>query len=162
MATQVPEFCLDTSFLINGWHKTYRRTVFPSLWERLDKLIHANRVCSCMEVYNDLMRQADDLSDWAKRRKPAFPEATPETIKHVLRIAKQFPQIAAIKEGKTSYSDAWVIAHALTIGAIVVTDEMPAPLQRASKPPKIPDLCDHLAVKWASPIVFLEKAGISL
>jgi hypothetical protein len=47
-------FCLDTSFLINGWHKRYRIDVFPSLWLALGVLMDDGSVFSCDDVYREL------------------------------------------------------------------------------------------------------------
>jgi len=154
-------FCLDTSFLNNGWWKRYRRDVFPTLWEEIDKLLYAGNVFSCREVFDDLKKQRDPLLVWATQRKQFFFEPDDQVIANMQHIMGHFPNFAA-ESGHANASDPWVIAEAMSRGAIVVTDEVSAPNRRASKPPKIPDVCNALKVGWASPIDFLAEAGIRL
>jgi hypothetical protein len=154
-------FCLDTSFLINGWWKRYRRDVFPTLWDKIDELLYAGNAFSCREVFDDLKKQRDALFVWARQRKEFFYEPGDEVIANMKQIMARYPNFAA-ESGHTNASDPWVIAEAMARGAIVVTDEVSAPNQRISKPPKIPDVCNALNVGWASPIDFLAAAEIRL
>ena len=155
-------FCLDTSFLINGWHKRYRRDVFPTLWEKIDELIEDGNVFSCWEVYEDLMKQKDPLFGWAKQRKDIFRKPDEGVIGNVKHIMASYQNFAAASGRPNNASNPWVIAEAMARDAVVVTDEVPAPNQKASKPPKIPDVCDAIGIDWASPIDFLAKAEIRL
>ncbi len=152
-------FCLDTSFLINGWNKHYSQRVFPSLWGAIDRLIGESRVCSCEEVYLELSKQDDKLFEWAKTRRSAFHAPTAETIREFKKIMAEHRNFAAAS-GTTNRADPWVIAHAKTIDAIVVTDEASDPKRRPTKPPKIPDVCDKLGVPCVTPIEFLARAGL--
>ncbi len=153
-------FLLDTSFLINGWHKRYRIDVFPSLWDAIGGLMDEGVVLSCEQVYQELQGQRDTLSEWAKKRRSVFKEPTEEVIAELSTIMTRFTNFAAKGGGSNNRADPWVIAHAIVNGAIVVTDEQPAKRQKPTKPPKIPNVCDELEILWATPIDFLAKAGI--
>ena len=152
-------YCLDTSFLINGWHKRYRRSVFTALWDALDLLIHDGAVFSCYEVFEELKKQEDDLLDWAKRRRDMFKDPDENVLKEMRTIMSSHPNIAAAG-GSLNKADPWTIAQAKVSGAILVTDEEPAPRQRPTKPPRIPDVCEALGIPWMSPIHFFEHAEI--
>lgn len=157
-------YCIDTSFLINGWRKHYPRVVFPAIWDRLDLMMvmEEKPVFACVEVFEDLKKQNDDLLTWAKQRKTVlFRDATKQVLKELDRIMASFPNFAAMG-GSTNASDPWVIAHAKAAGAIVVTDEIPAKAPKPTKPPKIPDVCDALGVHWLKPIDFFQAVGIKL
>jgi hypothetical protein len=154
-------FCLDTSFLVNGWQKHYRPDVFPTVWKELDRLISQGRLSSCDEVYHDLEKQDDELFAWAKARRSLFCAPAKKTIEEVKRILQKFPNYAAVG-GKISRSDPWIIAHAHTVDGIVVTDEIPSPRQRPTLPPKMPDVCDALGIPWLRPIDFLKQGGLRL
>jgi hypothetical protein len=154
-------FCLDTSFLINGWHKRYRIDVFPSLWDTLSVLMQAGTVFSCHDVYLELQHQDDELLVWAKERAAAFEKPTEEVLAELARIMGRFSNFAA-QGGAKNRADPFVIAHARVDGAIVVTDEQWADRQKATKPPKVPNACDALGVSWMRPIDFLGAIDIKL
>jgi hypothetical protein len=158
----VPQsFCLDTSFFINGWQKHYRIEVFPTLWSTLDALIGSGQICSCHEVFLDLEKQDDELFQWAKDRRQIFHQPSENTIGEVSKIMPRFTTYSA-NGGTASRSDPWVIAHAIIVGAVVVTDEISKPNQRKTLPPQMPDVCDVLGLAWMRPVDFLQRVGISL
>ena len=155
-------YCLDTSCLINGWRKHYCRSVFPTLWDKIDELIDASTIFSCDEVYRELEKQDDDLLEWAKqRRKELFEKPTELTIAEVATIMRSHPTFAAAG-GSTNAADPWLIAHAKIANAVVVTDEHYADNQRPTKSPKIPNVCEELGMKWMKPVDFFEAVGIKL
>jgi hypothetical protein len=141
--------------------KLYRPDVFPSVWTTLDALGRQRRLSSCDEVYRDLEKQDDELFAWAKARKSIFHVPDQRTITQVKSILATYPQYAA-NGGTTNRSDPWIIAHAFVVGGIVVTDEKPAPRQRATLPPKMPDVCDALGLDWIAPIDFLKRIAVRL
>jgi hypothetical protein len=153
-------FCLDTSFLVNGWQKQYSPDVFPVIWDELDKLMRQGRLSSCDEVYRDLEKQDDGLFAWAKVHRSIFCTPEKRTLESLKVILEAFPNYSAVG-GKISRSDPWIIAHARTVGGIVVTDEISAPRQRKTLPPKMPDTCDALGIPWLKPIDFFRRAGFA-
>jgi hypothetical protein len=152
-------YCLDTSFLINGWHKRYRRDVFPSIWVALESLFQERVVFSCEEVYLELKEQEDDLFDWADNHKAAFLPPTEEVNDQMAYVMSKFPNLAA-KGASLNRADPRVLSLARVSGAIVVTDEQPAEKQKATKPPKLPNACEGLNIAWIRPIDFLAAMKI--
>ena len=67
-------------------------------------------------------------------------------------LMARFPNIAA--EPGRNTADPWVITLAQIHNGIVVTDEQRANT-RASKPPKMPTLCDQLGIKVLKPVEFI-------
>lgn len=155
------QYCLDTSFLINGWHKRYRRDVFPTIWVTLESLLENTTVFSCEEVYLELKEQEDDLFEWVEARKKSFYQPNEEVNDEMLNVMSRFPNLAA-KGTSLNRADPWVLAVARVMGATVVTDEQPAEKQRATKPPKLPNACEGLNVPWMRPIDFLAAMKIKL
>jgi hypothetical protein len=154
-------YCLDTSFLINGWHKRYRRDVFPTIWAMLEALFENSTVFSCEEVYFELKEQDDDLFEWAENHKKVFLQPTEEVNVEMGNVMSRFPNLAA-KGTSLNRADPWVLALARVTGATVVTDEQPAEKQRPTKPPKLPNACEGLNVPWIRPIDFLAAMKIKL
>lgn len=152
-------YCLDTSFLINGWQKRYRPDVFPSIWDELTALIADSTVFSCEEVYLELKEQEDELFAWAERQKSAFIPPDEEVNLEMGQIMARFPNLAAMGSS-VNRADPWVVAAARAKGAIVVTDEQPSEKQKPTKPPKLPNVCEGLDVRWMRPIDFLAALNL--
>lgn len=152
-------YCLDTSSLINGWHKHYSVRVFPGVWESLELLLVQRRVFSCIEVWNELSVQRDDLFEWAKARKHRFEQPNSEILAELAVIMQAFPNFVAQGSAKNT-ADPWVIAHAKAEGGIVVSDEYSAPRQKPNKPPKIPDACAALGIRCVRLTDFFESYEI--
>ena len=154
-------YLLDTSVLINGWTKRYKRSVFPSVWKSIEELSARRTIISCDEVYREIERGSDDLFEWAKQRRPMFHKPDDAVISEVRRVMKRFPNFAA-DGGSRNSADPWVIAHAIANDAIVVTDEGKASKEKDTRPPKIPNACEAMSVRWMTPIDFLEAIGVAL
>lgn len=152
-------YCIDTSLFINGWRKHYRPDVFPNVWNTLDELIAAGVLFSCDAVYDELQAQADDLAEWAKARREIFEKPKDDTFLEMQAVMLEFPNFAA-QGGSTNAADPWLIAHARLANAVIVTDERSAERQRPTKPPKLPNVCEHLGMQWMGPVDFLAANGI--
>jgi Domain of unknown function (DUF4411) len=152
-------YCLDSSFLINGWQKRYRPDVFPSIWTTLSSLIDEKVVFSCEEVYLEIKEQQDDLFKWVDAHKRAFLQPDENVSSEMLKVMAKFPNLAA-KGAALNRADPWVVALARVNGAIVVTDEQPAEKQKPTKPPKLPNVCEGLDIRWMRPIDFLAAMKI--
>lgn len=56
-----------------------------------------------------------------------------------------------------SKADYWLVSQALTLGYVVVTHEVSRPESKASI--KIPDACQAVGLRWASPFTMLRTEG---
>lgn len=70
-----------------------------------------------------------------------------------------YENYAALSSSRND-ADPWVIAHARRSGAVVVTYEEFVANPKPTKPPKIPNVCDDLDIKWVDTIGFLEACGV--
>ena len=57
-------YCLDTSVLIELQRGTYRRAVFPGIWEDLEQLVVDGRMVAPREVRRELEDARDELTTW--------------------------------------------------------------------------------------------------
>lgn len=153
----IQRYCLDTSVLINGWQKRYHPDVFPALWNRLHELISNRSVFSCEEVYLEIQAKDDALFEWVKTRKSAFLSPDDKVLAEMQVVMTRFQNFAA-KGGSLNRADPWIVAQARVSGAIVVTDEQKVEKQKPTKPPKLPNVCEAMDVKWMTPIEFLSAA----
>lgn len=155
------QYCLDSSALINAWHKHYSPSVTPSIWTAIESLVAEKIAISCRAVFKELAKQDDDLFTWAKHHKQMFEEPTTQITKQMRSIMAALPNIAAAG-GTTNEADPWVVAHAKIRGYIVVTYEQPQDRMSMTKPPKIPTICDAFGVLWTPMLDFLRATNVRI
>ncbi len=112
-------YCIDTSSIIEAWTRAYPRDHFPSVWERIERLIVDGRLRAPREVLDELERQEDGAHQWAKAQSGLVVPLNPEHAAEVQRIQEDFPYYNT--EVGFSAGDPWVIALAKLYKYIVVT-----------------------------------------
>ena len=147
-------YCLDTSALIQPWNTYYAMDLCPDYWAVIDKLA-ADGVFFCtMEVKREIKKKDDGLSAWVEARPHIFREITEDVQRNLRRILATHKEL--VKAGKDrSMADAWVVAHAITENATVVTKEGFAPRKI-----KIPDVCGHYSVRCIDDVEFVRETGV--
>jgi predicted nucleic acid-binding protein len=156
----VPEqiiYCLDTNVFIEGWNKYYSMALCPSYWEIIDELGEQGRVFSPIEVRREILQHDDGLADWIRNRSHLFRDISDNVQTTLREIMRDFPRLVD-NTRQRSIADPWVIAHAITENATVVTKEIPSPV--VSRRIKIPDVCNSLGVPWIDDFRFAEELGI--
>jgi len=125
MSKQQQKYCLDANVLIQAWQKYYSPKLCPSYWEILDKLGKEDKIFLPQMVYNEITRTDDDLSKWLKKSnipKRRLDARITECWKNIL-AANPLHQYLVDNTKNRSLADPWVIAHALSENACVVTKE---------------------------------------
>ena len=147
-----PQYVLDTNVFINMQRHSPRDIpVFKPLRDKLEALIETGVVVSSEEVFDELGRGDDILIDWIKKRKSAFLPSDEQVQLKVREILKRFPDLLTGSK-KANTADPFVIALALILNCILVSDET-----RAGKenPAKIPNVCDAFKVSVMKFVEFL-------
>lgn len=146
-------YCIDTSALID-LKRLYPSDVFPTLWEKLGKLIKQGRLIAPREVLKEIEKKDDELLRWVKKHKSMFKDLNQEQVEVVKEIQQKFP--ALVDHAKEiPEADPFVIALAIVESkkireslfegqCMVVTQEKPS---RGGKP-RIPDVCQHYGIDW--------------
>ena len=147
-------YCLDTSVLINGWNKHYRRDVFPHVWDELGRRLACGQARVPWEVYKEIDKQADELREWISQYKEFIKRPSSDELRLIRDLMAIFPNMAA-QGGSINAADPWVIVSAQSVNGIVVTDEKPQAVAKPTKPPKITFVCEQLGIPWMAPIDFL-------
>lgn len=142
MMAQELAYTLDTSILV-GMQQRYPRDIFPGVWDSLEEMVAAGRVCICYIVLEELKRGGDPLHDWAKGLDGFLCAPTQEEIALVDVISKRHPDWVS---GTTNAADPWVIAHAATHKRGVVTEENRAGVGVADRNQKIPNVAAEVGV----------------
>ena len=126
--------CLDTNVFIEPWKRYYSPKFTKGYWDLLHKLAKKGVIFSPIEVKKELKKVDDELSRWIKD-KTFFKEPDESIQVYLKKIMKKYPRLVDSTRGR-SIADPWVIAHAQSENAVVVTTEQTAP-----KRIKIPDVC---------------------
>jgi hypothetical protein len=126
--------------------------VFPSLWEKIGELIDSNMMISHIEVFNEVTKQDDILSEWLKKYKKMFRNVTLRQAELVSEILKKYPSF--VKIDKQYDADPWLIALAkemqenpqqklfFKVKRLIVTEES----LRGNKI-KIPFVCQEFGIE---------------
>lgn len=141
-------YVVDTSSIIDLF-RHYDRSVFPSLWKELDKLIDGRRIVSVSQVRDELQRRkhADKASAWAGNpdvrdlfAKPTMQEM--EYLRDVLTNSKFREVVPQYLRSTHEKADIYLIARAKVSGSTVVTEERYKPTGT-----KIPTICTSLKIQ---------------
>lgn len=124
-------YIIDTSSLVK-LNRENPLDVYPSVWQKLESLITADRLIAPKEVLNEISQNDDQLTKWIKKQKKMFKEPTQKQIESVQQILKDHP--ALIDVDRKFDADPWVIALAVEMATstqqtlfqikrIVITEE---------------------------------------
>ena len=148
-------YVFDSSPLIVLFRHYYPER-FPSLWEKFDSMISAQRIISVREVSKELEGQEDRLSDWAGNNRGFFCMPTTDELNFVAAVFRiqHFQSLIRRKEqlvGKP-VADPFVIAKAKVGGHCLVTQE-----NFKEKAAKIPNICKHFNIPYVDLETFMKN-----
>lgn len=153
------QYCLDSNVLIEAWNKHYSMDLSPQYWDFLDHLAHQKTVFCTREVKREIDKIDDGLSAWAKQRPYLFRDETDDVFRCVKAIFEQSENRRLVDScGFRSAADPFVIAHAMSENATVVTKE--AFEMNRTKRLKIPNVCHSLNVRCIDEFAFLREIGL--
>jgi hypothetical protein len=148
-------YSIDTSSLIEAWHRRYPRDVFQPLWDSIDDLIHRGTLRASEEVREELKRKDDELADWARDRPDLFVEVDERNQLAVRAVLEAYPKLVNTQRGR-GRADPFVIALAKVTASTVVTNEVAlGSLER----PRIPDVCDALGIRCINVLGLIRAEG---
>lgn len=145
------KFILDN----NVFSDTLKNIPFSSfldvVYKPFQELIDENIVISVDEIYRELEayfgKRAEEYS-WLKRNKKAFKDLTDEDCGNLMKILENKKFRESIKESSirsgTPEADAMIVAKAITVNGIVVTNESNS--KRNSD--KVPNMCVEYNIKY--------------
>lgn len=161
MSTQAKVYCLDANVLIQAWQKYYSPKFCPTYWEVLNELGDLGRIFIAEEVFNEIIRTEDDLCKWLKASKIPVKSINEKVAKCLQEIyAKDAIHKTLVDNTRSrSLADPWVIAHALSESAVVVTKEEKVTALNSNRI-KIPNVCDNMGVTWINDFEFISELNI--
>jgi len=161
MITAERRYCLDANVLIQAWQKYYSPKICPGYWDVLDSFGILNKVFMPELVYAEIVRTDDDLSKWLKSSKIPIKKIDERVTKCLKDIYSADPSHKYLVDNTKarSIADPWIIAHALSENAIVVTKEEKVTALN-SKKIKISNMCEKMKVPWINDFQLIEELGI--
>ncbi len=159
-------YLLDSDVLITAKNLYYAFDLCPGFWNSLIHYHGEGRVFSVDRVRNELLvgRSDEDLFQWVKNDVPEeffLPVDTAEVARvytEIMLWVQRHPHYFDPAKAKfATGADGWLVACAQVRGAIVVTNEQPAPASR--KTVKLPDVCDEFGVAQQSTFAMLRALG---
>lgn len=143
---------LDSDVLITAKNKYYSFDICPGYWSSLIHYHEEGRVYSIDRVKREILKfqKEDKLASWVKQALPRafFLASNTDVTKaygEIIQWANQHPQYYDQAKNEFAQSaDGWLVAHAVTRGATVVTNEVSAP--ESERDIKLPDVCRQFDV----------------
>jgi len=157
----VNKYCIDANVLIQAWQKYYSPKICPNYWEVLNDLGKSDIIFIPELVFEEIIRTEDDLSKWLKNSKIPIRKISEPVIKSLQEIYSKNPIHKNLVDNtkQRSLADPWVIAHAMTEDATVVTKENKETALNAKRI-KIPNVCENMLVRWIDDFEFIKELGI--
>lgn len=152
---------LDSNTLIEAKNRYYNMNFCPAYWQWIDIQNRGAEVSSIKMVADELKKGNDDLAQWAKDNPSLFIDVddkeTQEAFGTVVQVLSQ--QMGQMKAGALDEfllgADPWLIAKAMTTGAVVVTHEsFNLDVKRKFL---IPNVCKQFGITWMNTFELLEK-----
>jgi len=134
----------------------YFPNIFKSYWYKLNHLAENKDILSVKEVYNEILRGSDIISEWADKNKEIFEKPTSDEFSVVSDILSRHRELirAMNISGGTPVADPFIIAKAKVKNLIVVTQET-----YRDNAHKIPNICKELGVRYMSLEEFMNNEG---
>lgn len=144
-------YLLDANVFIEAKRRHYGFDFCPAFWDWLDAENSAGRIFSIERVVAELQAGGDDLAEWATARGERFFLPTDEGTLRGLTQAMRWAAGQTYRPSALSLfaddADAYLVAHAVAHGFVVVTHERPSD---GVKQIKIPNACIGLRVKYVT------------
>ena len=161
MSISNQKYCLDANVLIQAWQKYYSPKFCPQYWDVLNELGISDRIFVPQMVSEEITRTEDDLSNWIRFSKiPIHKIDTPVTLS-LKKIYEVNPMHKFLVDNtkQRSLADPWIIAHALSVSACVVTKEEKLTASNSTKI-RIPNVCENMGVRWINDFQFIQELNI--
>lgn len=161
MMTPTKTYCLDANVLIQAWQKYYSPKLCADYWRVLNELGKRGTIFLAAEIHQEIVKTEDELTEWLKASEIPIHKTDGGVIgcwKKILDANPIHTELVHERKGR-SLGDPWVISHAMSAGATVVTKEERITAANA-KTVKIPNVCDNMGVRCVDDFEFLEELNI--
>ncbi len=161
MSNDKIKYCLDTNILIQAWQKYYSPKFCPEYWQVLNQLGYSGQIFIPEEVRDEILKTDDDLAKWIKQCQIPIIKTNQTVTENLTQIyaANPLHKFLVDNTKARSLADPWVIAHAITENATVVTQEIKVTAV-SSKRIKIPNVCENMNVRCINDFKMIDELNI--
>ncbi|KGT89682.1 DUF4411 family protein [Enterobacter cancerogenus] len=153
------KYLLDANTYIMAKNFYYGMDICPGYWEWLDRQFAFNIVGSVDMIARELRDGNDELSDWVKARPAHFIANDDHDTQLIFQQIVEGVMKADFNPGSRDLflakADPWIIAKSKSIGATVITHELPLPAN--ARKVKVPNICHQFGVPCMTTFEFLRK-----
>lgn len=155
------KYCLDANVLIQAWQKYYSPKICPGYWALLQDLGAKGHIFIPVMVFEEIEKGEDDLYTWLKDSKIPIARVSEPVTKCLNQIfaSNETHKFLVDNTKNRSVADPWVIAHAISEKACVVTKEEKSKAINNTKV-KIPDVCQNMGVRCLNDFQLIEELNI--
>ena len=141
-------YLLDTDPLVLANRHDFPIDANPgTFWQFLEDMGTRGEIGIPESVFEEISRGDDSLNRWLSGRKDIFIIPTINALAHLKQVLVAYGSITEIELEQFNHkADPYLIAHALTLGATVVTNEISKPHATGTLNKQIPDICHYLQV----------------
>ena len=148
-------YSIDSGALIHAWHRAYPPKNFASFWGKMEGAIQEGLILASVEVFNEIKKKDDDLSDWCDRRPNSFfVEIDDEVQEHLAHIMGTYPRLVDTVKGRSG-GDPFVIALARSYNPSPLTVITQEGFGKKNSP-KIPDVCNAEKIPCLNLVEFIQ------
>ena len=164
-----PTLLVDADVFIAAKNRYYAFDICPGFWNSLVHHASTGTARSIDRVKSELLagRDTEDLVQWVKNDLPAgfFLDTNAEDVlaayAEVMLWVQGRPQYFDSAKAKfATEADGWLVAYAVSRGAVVVTNEQPRPDARNRI--LLPDVCAQFDVTFRDTFFMLRQLGVRL
>lgn len=143
-------YLIDASALIFAKNHHYQFDRVPPFWEWLHHHASEDTIKMPQEIYDELLKQDDDLKDWVKGIKDDILVDSSDYDTKMPEVLECYGG-AALKPSDLQKigADPYLVACALDLKATIITEEVSKITQSGVKR-RIPDACDTLGIDWVN------------
>ncbi len=165
--SSTPGYLIDSDVLITAKNRYYAFPICPGFWDSVLRGHSLGHIHSIDQVKEELLRGRadDDLVQWVGQSVPAgfflssdVEEVTDAFTRVMLWVTRHAQYYDEAKAKFASGADGWLVAHGMTNGKTVVTNEQPRPAARSQI--KLPDVCNAFNVDFADTFAMLHTLGV--
>jgi len=155
-------YCLDTNVLIQAWQKYYCPELCPEYWAVLNHLGITGRIFLPEEVRDEITGTDDYLAKWVKGCKIPIIKTNQSVTTNLSKLYSSNPLHKYLVDNTKarSLADPWVIAHAMSHNATVVTKEVKI-TAASSKKIKIPNVCENMNVRCINDFQMIKELELN-
>lgn len=143
-------FVFDTSVFIAAHKHDFPLNDNPgTFWDFVEQQGKSGEIRVPEAVLDELGVKLDEVFQWVNGRKDVFLLRTNDALPYLRRVLDSYGIITDLDlEMLDGKADPYVVAHALALGAIVVSNEISRPGATTINNKKIPDICDDLDIRY--------------